>query len=185
MNCDKIKLLLCDFGDDRLDAGTAWHVQTHLAECAACARINRDMQEVRGLLQALPTQKTSAHFEARLAERIALTRRPERPQSGAGRLRGWFGPSSRSLLRPALGLGAAAASLAGVVFFAQPAPVDHIVIPVVSDSSLVSHCLQQHRNDVASQPLSDWAAQDLAGHLDSAPSATPEAAALPSEDNDL
>lgn len=183
MNCEKIKTLLCDFQDERLDAGTAWQIQNHLAECSACAEVSRNMQEVSGLLRALPTQKTSALFDAKMAERLALVRRPEPRPSWQARLRRWFAPSP-SRLRPMLGLGAAAAGIAGVAFFAQP----RVIVPpplaptVVSDGSLVSHCLQQHRSDVAAQPLSDWAAQDLAGHLDNADNAAPEAAALSAED---
>ncbi len=186
MNCEKTKTLLCDFQDERLDAGTAWQIQNHLAECSACAEVSRNMHEVSGLLRALPTQKTSTLFDAKLAERIALVRRPERRPSWSARLRRWFAPSP-SRLRPMLGLGAAAAGIAGVAFFAQP----RVIVPqplaptAASDGSLVSHCLQQHRSDVAAQPLSDWAAQDLAGHLDSADNAAPaapEAAALSAED---
>lgn len=184
MNCEKTKFLLCDFQDERLDAGTAWQIQNHLAECSACAEVSRTMQEVSGLLRALPTRKTSAQFDAKLAERIALVRRPDPRPSWPARLRHLL--PSPSLLRPILGLGAAA-GIAGVAFFATPTGVvpPPLAATAASDGSLVSHCLQQHQSDVAAQPLSDWAAQDLAGHLDSADNAAPaapEAAPLSAED---
>ena len=36
MNCKNVKPLLSEFVDERLDASTAWQVQTHVSECADC-----------------------------------------------------------------------------------------------------------------------------------------------------
>ena len=172
MTCETARPLLSEFQDDTLEAATSWQIQAHLAECEDCARISRDLSSVCQLLNALPARQPSANFEASLAQRLALTRRPQIKPTWQSRLRQAL-PGLR--LRPALAL-CAALTAAGVVFFAPispgPAPETSVPAPAV-DHAFVADCVAQHRRDAAGEPLADMAAQNLAGRLDGAAPSPP------------
>ena len=172
MTCETIRPLLSEFQDDGLEAGTSWQIQTHLAECEDCARISRGLSSVCRLLHALPTRQPSANFEASLAQRLALTRRPQAKPTWQDRLRQAF---RAPRFRPALAL-CAALTAAGVVFFAPispvPTPDTSMTAPAV-DHAFVADCVAQHRRDAAGEPLADMAAQNLAGRLDGGASSPP------------
>lgn len=185
MNCDTIKPLISEFLDERLAAADAWQVQTHLSECAACAAVRRDLDALRRKLQALPTRQPSANFDAALAQRLALTRRPAPRRTWRDRL----GLSSlrlpAPLLRPALALGVAFAIGGGVLLLPTHPPTVEPASSVAAhsaDHAFVADCLAQHRRDAAGDPLADLAAQNLADHLDNAaPGQQPPAPAANSE----
>jgi anti-sigma factor RsiW len=166
MNCATVKTLLSEFVDERLDASTAWQVQTHLAECVACAQVSRDFEMIRGALQALPARQPSANFDTALAQRLALTRRSVQKPTWRDKVRLVF-PRPSLFLRPAFALGIAASSIAAIVFL----PI-HLTPPVpaqttpAADHAFVADCVAQHRRDAAGEPLADVAAQNLAGHFD-------------------
>lgn len=165
MNCKRVHSLLTEFTDDTLDAGTAWQVQTHLSDCDACRTRHREMAAVKRLLHTLPAAAPSAGFDAALAQRLALTRRPAAaPPSFHTKL-------TLRRLRPALALSLA---LAAGTFAAwhpghTPAPAS---VPAVhaADPAFIADCVAQHHRDAAAEPLADLSAQTLAGNLDSAPS---------------
>ena len=178
MNCENIKPLLSEFADERLDAATAWQVQTHLSDCDDCGRISRDFVSQRRMLEALPAQMPSARFDDALAQRLALTRRPAAPpprHSWIGQK--WIGqtfapqftPARR--LRPALALGLAigAGTLAAFVplHFAPPASPAAVQ---AADPAFIADCVAQNHRDAAAEPLADLSAQVLAGSLDGAAS---------------
>ena len=170
MNCDTIKPLISEFLDERLAAADAWQVQTHLSECTACGEVRRDLDALRRTLQALPTRQPSANFDAALAQRLALTRRPAPRRTWRDRL----GLSSlrlrAPLLRPALALGVAFAVGGGVLLLPTHPPVSDPALTAIhtADHAFVADCVAQHRRDAAGEPLADLAAQNLAGPLDNA-----------------
>ena len=172
MNCNAIQLLLPDFSDNLLDASRQAAVRAHLAACADCAGLAKAQEETRGLLRALPPRQASAQFEARLADRLALVRRPA-PRAA------WWERAAASLrvppraLRPALALCAAAVAVVGVTLRPASHPVNPSVGPVLSENTLVSQCVAQHQTDVAAQPLADPAAQNLTDRLGGSASAAP------------
>lgn len=169
MNCNLVTSLLSEFGDERLDAATAWQVQTHLAGCADCTQAYRETEALRRLVQALPVRSPSAGFDAALTERLALTRRPQAARSWQSRLSAAF-PRPARLLRPALALGAAGAAVYGLTLLSpQGAPVLTPPPAHAADRAFVADCVAQRRRDAAGEPLADMAAQNLAGHLDNAP----------------
>ena len=182
MTCETVRPLLSEFQDDQLDAATAWQVQTHLTDCEACARVSRDLRSVSRMLSALPNRQPSANFEASLAQRLALTRRPQthpEPQPTLrDRLRQAF-PGPR--LRPALALGVAMTAAVAVLLVPAAPPPDSGTLAAVRtvDPAFVADCVAQHRRDAAGEPLADVAAQNLAGRLDGTPSATPAPGADP------
>ena len=166
MNCAAIKTFLSEFVDERLDASTAWQVQTHLAECASCAQIGRDFDAMRRALQALPARQPSANFDSALAQRLALTRRPAQKPTWRDKLRLAF-PRLSLFLRPAFALGVAASAVAAFVFLPTHITPSVPVQPMRSaDHTFVADCVAQHRRDAAGEPLADVAAQNLAGHFD-------------------
>jgi len=180
MTCDRYQFLLSEFTDDTLDAPTAWQVQTHLSNCPDCHRISREFQALRGILQSLPTQGPSAEFEAKLSQRLALTRIPEKKSTGKGlqwrdRLLAPFQPRGLRI-RPALAFGFVVVAAAAFVWVPQhraaapPSPAS-----LAMDQTFVSDCVAQHRRETAAEPLTDLAAQNLAGHLDSSTAAVPTA----------
>ena len=188
MNCQNVKLLLSEFTDETLDAAAAWQVQTHLSGCAACAGAARDLASVKRLVQTLPAKAPSAGFDAALAERLALTRRPAAPLplSWHARLAQFLAlrlaaPARQA--RPALALGAVlAAGVFTVVLTertaAPPAPAAAVR---GADPAFVAACVAQHHRDAASEPLADLSAQTLAGSLDSP---APSGSASVSTDSD-
>ena len=166
MNCKTTQTWMVEYADDALDAGRRAQVQAHLAGCAECARLSREIAATRGLLRALPPRQTSAQFEARLAERLAQARRARalrtpgrsgwRPACGCRRApcaRRW--PCARRRRRSS-----------GVALYPTPTPVPPPApAPAVSESALVSQCVAQHQSAAAAQPLSDPAAQNLTASL--------------------
>lgn len=179
MNCLRVKSLLSEFADEKLDAGTAWQVQTHLSSCENCGQIHRQLSSVRQMLRALPAAAPSAGFDAALAQRLALTRRPvAAPQTGRTRLDNFLSPlraAPTRLLRPAfalslvLGAGAFIALFPGHPTAVLPPPAVHAA--QAADPAFVADCVAQHHRDAAAEPLADLSAQTLAGSLDSAPTA--------------
>ena len=175
-DCQTIQPLLSEFQDDHLDARTAWDVQTHVAGCAACAQTQRELFQLRDALHALPVPTLSAGFEAALAERLALTRRPNTVSgktSWKEQVAALFANPPARRLRPMLAFGAAGAAAALGLFFlpaaAPPAlpPAAALAVPV--DHAFVAECVAQRRREAAGEPLADLSAQNLAGHLDTAP----------------
>lgn len=173
MTCETVEPLLSEFADDTLNAATSWQVQMHLAECAGCDKISRDLRAVRQMLSALPARQPSAQFDARLAQRLALTRKPRKQQTWQD----WLGrifPSPRPLLRPALALGVAITTAGGMLLLPmRPVPPPPLTVTQSVDRAFVTDCVAQHRRDAAGEPLADLAAQNLAGHLDNAAPSAP------------
>ena len=182
MICNQVELLLSDFTDETLDVSAAWQVQTHLAACTACTKVSRDLLSLRQALQALPTRQPSDQFDAKLAQRLALTRRPQLdvPRrsplalTGQGRLAGIFRtlgvPTTGRRLRPALALGFALTAIAAAVWVPQyPGTSPDSSAVHLADKAFVADCVAQHRRAAASEPLADLAAQNLAGNLDTTP----------------
>lgn len=187
MNCQSVKLLLSDFVDETLDASAMWQVQTHLSGCPDCARISRDLEAMKRMLFALPAQTPSAGFDAALAQRLALTRRPgAAPQTWRTKIAAVFAShlaSPAQRLRPALALGLVitAGSFAVLLPGHHPAPPSAIAVHG-TDPAFVADCVAQQHRDAAAEPLADLSAQTLAGSLDG--SAPPDAAQSATEPAD-
>ena len=165
MNCKTTQTWMVEYADDVLDAGRRVQVQVHLAECAECARLSREIAATRGLLRALPPRQTSAQFEARLAERLAQSRRPASRASWIERLAAGLRMPPRAL-RPAFALCAGAVAVVAALLSPTPTRVPPTTpVPPVSESALVSQCVAQHQSAAAAQPLSDPAAQNLTASL--------------------
>ncbi len=191
MNCQSVKPILSEFADDTLDAAVAWQVQTHLSGCVSCGQIARDFESTKRMLHALPAAAPSVGFDAALAQRLALTRRPAAPvQTWRTKIAAVFAPpfaTPARRLRPALALGMAAAAGTAVFFFPVRSPNPVPVAAIRSaDPAFVADCVAQHHRDAAAEPLADLSAQSLAGSLDNSASGNSNSentAALPADPN--
>lgn len=181
MNCETVKPLLSEMVDERLDAATAWQVQAHVADCAGCGQVRRDMETLVHALGALPARKPSAGFDSALAQRIALTRRPQATRQTWAQtwLGAWRARTARASgpaparLRPALALGLAVTAVGAVALFPQLTRQQEVIPPAplvpaarAADHAFVAECVAQRRRDAAGEPLADLSAQNLAGNLD-------------------
>jgi hypothetical protein len=137
-------------------------------------------------MHMLPTVQVPPRFQDRLAQR--LSERPSEPPalSVLIRAREWVRINvlwgTGRVLRPALALGAVAiACLVGNIHAPSVTTVSHTTIataPAPVDSKLISECVAQHQNAVASEPLTDdWAAANLAQQMDDAQPAGDNSAA--------
>ncbi len=180
MNCNRVQSLLTEFADEKLDAGTAWRVQTHVSNCDACGKLHRELASVQRLLQTLPPAVPSAGFDAALAQRLALTRRPAAaPPSFRTKL-------TFRRLRPALALSLVLAAGTFAAFYpGQTLKPTTTAATHAADPSFVADCIAQHHRDAAAEPLADLSAQTLAGNLDSAPAADPSADTNTAADSSL
>ncbi len=158
MDCRTTHSWMTEYADGALDAARRARAEAHLAGCADCAALARQMAQTRSLLRGLTPAQTSPQFDARLAARLAAARRPS--EAGA-----WWSrlfPAQPPLLRPALALGAAAFAVLGVLashpFAPPPAPPT-----APDDAALITQCVALHQRDVAAQPLTDSAATGV-GH---------------------
>jgi hypothetical protein len=70
MRCSEFKDLHCSFVDDTLAGVELVRVQRHLAECAACARLDIDVRRSLMLVHSIPTIEPSAEFSFRLNARL-------------------------------------------------------------------------------------------------------------------
>jgi len=184
MNCLRVKSLISEFTDEKLDAGTAWLIQTHLSGCDTCGQLHRELSAVRRMLKTLPAATPSAGFDAALAQRLALTRRPAAPPLTFRTKLGGFWTVRR--LRPALALslvlGAGAFTVLFPIHLSTPPPTPAIAVSHAADPAFVADCVAQHHRDAAAEPLADLSAQTLAGSLDSAPADnTPDSADAPAD----
>jgi anti-sigma factor RsiW len=92
--------------DDDLDLQT--EVQSHLADCARCARLARQLGRLEGVLQSALVVEPPRELQKQLAELARTAARPtERPSWS--RLRGWF--DSLLLARPNLAIAQGLAAL--------------------------------------------------------------------------
>lgn len=173
MNCNHVQSLLTEFADDTLDAGTAWQVQTHLSDCDACRTLHRELASVQRLLHTLPPAAPSAGFDAALAQRLALTRRPAAAPPPSLRAKLSFRTMTFRRLRPALALSLVLAAGTFTAWYPGHAPQPPVITAVhAADPAFVADCVAQHHRDAAAEPLADLSAQTLAGSLDSAPAAS-------------
>jgi len=156
--CAKWGPLLSQYVDETLDASRSENVRRHVQECSACASALTAFQTTRDTLRSAEPKRLSSDFDRLLAERIASIE----SQRAARRSRLiWLSPP----LRVGYGLAAMAATLAVVTLLNAPHPPKRIIASA-KDSALVTQCLAQHRSYAATQPLTDWSAQNLSARTD-------------------
>jgi len=86
MNCDAIREQLSAYLDGELEAEEAEQVREHLASCEACRKELASLEELTGVLRALPRHKAPGEIEREVVtyiERDLLLRAPTRSQGWA------------------------------------------------------------------------------------------------------
>jgi anti-sigma factor RsiW len=72
MSCEHLYERLTDFAEGTLPADVCEEVNRHLAECAACTRVNQDLQDLARLCRESSGPTTMpAELRSRLAEMLA------------------------------------------------------------------------------------------------------------------
>ena len=162
MNCDGVRPLISELVNGSLDSPVLWQVQAHIADCPECRNLADDFAKIRVLLRETDAPGMSESFEETLRVRIADLSAIQKSDEYTPRVAKRFITAS---MKYALAVCAAAVILI-VAFFTSWNSENAPRTSAMSDASLVHQCIEQHRNDVAVQPLSDWAAQNLANQLD-------------------
>ena len=160
-NCEKIAPLISEYVSGTLDAKNLSVVQSHIGQCAECAKLASDFQSLTEALGNVPSKQPSLNFDGNLAKRLAELPKPSaKPHLSFSNLRSVLSVSPRRVIRQTLAFTAVVAL--GGLFLAlnmRSATVDNSDI-------LLAHCVQQHRIDAAAQPLSDLSAQALSARPD-------------------
>jgi anti-sigma factor RsiW len=163
--CERLRPMISEYVDESLDSRRSAEIERHIAGCSDCMELVQSFRANKSLLSDLPLRQTSAGFEAELARRIAALNAPASRRSWMSSL-GLVLRPARHPWRPAFAAVAVAGIVgASVMVGVRPAKQSQ---PAV-DNALIAHIVAQHQGYVATQPLSDWSAQTLAGQLDASP----------------
>ncbi|HZO91848.1 MAG TPA: zf-HC2 domain-containing protein [Chthonomonadaceae bacterium] len=164
-DCEQTQALLTDYLGNTLSARQAWQVEKHLAACAECARISREMQATVHLLRTAPRYDTSADFMAKLHARLDAVE-PEAP-----RARPLLTAAQDGLMRvlealrrrpaPALGMGMAVTALIALLLVSRPASDNNPGTAPPPPAPIVEQPLRRNVALAASNPLDDPAAANL------------------------
>ena len=71
MNCDDLLRRLADYGDGAADECLCREVERHLAECAPCGELRRDLERVSSLCRQAPAERLPDDVRARIASLLA------------------------------------------------------------------------------------------------------------------
>jgi anti-sigma factor RsiW len=159
--CGFVRKRIDEYVDGALGKTDAAAVSDHVAACASCSRLLAQARETRDLVRALGQRTVPASFDAALARRIGEIDR----RGAAYRWATFMGlvgsAGAQSLLRSGL----AAATIVVIVLGGVSARQSASVAPQGREAALVSRCVAQHQTYVSGEPVSDWSAQNLVGHV--------------------
>lgn len=172
--CAQMQPLLSDYLDNTLSARQVWNVEKHLAACAECAALCREIRATVRLLQAAPRFDTGGDFMAKLHARLDSVE-PERPlsRSRLTALRdGWAGlvATLRQRPVPALSLGFAVTALLALLLMPHGGSVKPSDLPAPppplasTPAPLAAQSLRRNVALAAANPLDDPAAANLEAH---------------------
>ncbi|MGC9971741.1 MAG: zf-HC2 domain-containing protein [Bryobacteraceae bacterium] len=103
MNCADLEILLCDYVDGTLAAGLKADLERHLAQCAACAEMARDVQAAVGFMERAAEVEPPPELLTRILFELPSAHHARARQPGGIRklLRGWLQP----VLQPRFAMG--------------------------------------------------------------------------------
>jgi hypothetical protein len=103
MNCADLEILLCDYVDGTLAAGVKADLERHLAGCAACAELARDVQAAVGFMERAAEVEPPPELLTRILFELPSAHQARARQPGGIRklLRGWIQP----VLQPRFAMG--------------------------------------------------------------------------------
>lgn len=140
MTCNDFDGLLCDYLDGKLASEHRGLMETHLAQCTACAELTRDSREVLALMERSADVEMPPELVTRILQQI--------PQDGwSQRLaRGFMAPVLQPLLRP----------------FSQPRVVMGAMLTVLS-LSMMTRCAGVPKHSLTAadlDPVRIWGTLD-------------------------
>jgi hypothetical protein len=103
MNCAELEILLCDYVDGTLAADLKADLERHLAQCAACAEMARDVQAAVGFMERAAAVEPPPELLTRILFELPSGHQARARQSGGIRklIRGWLQP----VLQPRFAMG--------------------------------------------------------------------------------
>src|SRR5947209_4131454 len=125
MDCRQVQPKIAEFSVGLLRAREMEQVETHLADCAACAGEWRELQAVMGLVERFGAREPPPHLWNGVYNRITADAAQEAalPQAGAPRLWDWLLDGPRRVRAGAATGLAGAALLAALYFWPFSSPV--------------------------------------------------------------
>lgn len=103
MNCAELEILLCDYVDGTLAADQKSELETHLAQCAACAELARDVRAAVGFIERVPEVEPPPELLTRIVFELpaAHQARPKKSRGVRRLLHDWVQP----VLQPRFAMG--------------------------------------------------------------------------------
>ena len=105
MTCAELEILLCDYVDGTLRAEQRTTLESHLAECSACAQMARDVAGVTAFIETVAPAEPPAELLTRILHHAPQGRQEDTgsPSWGKRLLGGWM----ESVLQPRYVMGMA------------------------------------------------------------------------------
>ncbi len=103
MTCAEVEILLCDYVDGTLHGEPKAALEEHLAHCAACAQMARDIDAAVSFMERVPPVEPPHELVTRLLFQIPSARREISRQGLKAWLERWMGP----ILQPRFAMGMA------------------------------------------------------------------------------
>ncbi len=103
MNCADLEILLCDYVDGTLTSGVKAEVERHLAACANCAELARDVSATVSFMERVPAVEPPPELLTRILFNLPSAHKASaRPRRGIRKfLREWLQP----VLQPRFAMG--------------------------------------------------------------------------------
>jgi len=182
MGCRQYADLLNEYVDGRLGSDLMWKTKNHLSVCTTCRETVEALVSVSQMLGSVTRREVSQGFNAALEARIAATPRKvsRTPWLGVDFSSLLISQGSRQQLRlVAPGIALACCLLLAIFVSRSPnaltpnppanATVTHSDQQQTSEQTVIQACLNQHRAQATSDPLSDTSAQLLTASVDTIP----------------
>jgi hypothetical protein len=103
MKCANLEALLCEYLDGTLPDGQRSQVEHHLAECAACAALARDVSAAVAFMEGAAKVEPPPELVTRILYALPAAREAQRKPSPG--LAGVFGRLFRPMLQPRFAMG--------------------------------------------------------------------------------
>jgi hypothetical protein len=103
MNCADLEILLCDYVDGTLAPEQKAEIESHLAQCAACAGMARDVQAALGFMERVAEVEPPPELLTRILFELPSAQQARSRQSSSWRkmVHGWIQP----ILQPKFAMG--------------------------------------------------------------------------------
>lgn len=103
MNCADFEILLCDYVDGTLTAGIKAEFEHHMAQCAACAEMARDVRAAVGFMERAAEVEPPPELLTRILFELPSAHHARARQPGSLRklIHGWIQP----VLQPRFAMG--------------------------------------------------------------------------------